>query len=75
MRTINFDYPEGDYVVLANPEIEDDGDEIVLVSLVTGEKKVWNYSTNAWIKIGYAGISLLEGVEEYEAKEEVEYGE
>jgi len=32
-------------------------------------------STKAWIKIGYAGINLLEGEEEYEDNEKLEYGE
>jgi hypothetical protein len=56
-RDINFNYPEGYYQVV---EIEDDDEEIVLVSLLTGARR--RASIHSWIKIGYAG--LLEGEEE-----------
>ena len=57
---INFDYPEGYYVVLTNPDEEG---EIIVESLLTGERRC--DSTKVWIKIGYAGINLLEGEEEF----------
>ena len=50
-----FNYPEGYYQVV---EIEDDGEEIVLVSLVTGERR--RGSIHCWIKIGYAGVLEIE---------------
>ena len=50
-----FNYPEGYYQVI---EIEDDGDEIVLVSLVTGGRRCG--SIHNWIKIGYAGVLEIE---------------
>ena len=56
---INLDYPEGYYVVLTNPDEEG---EIIVESLLTGKRRC--DSTKAWIKIGYAGINLLEGEEE-----------
>ena len=56
---INFDYPEGYYVALTNPDEEG---EIIVESLLTGKRRC--DSTKAWIKIGYAGINLLEGEEE-----------
>ena len=56
---INFDYPEGYYVVLTNPDEEG---EIIVESLLTGNRRC--DSTKVWIKIGYAGINLLEGEEE-----------
>ena len=56
---INFDYPEGYYVALTNPDEEG---EIIVESLLTGKRRC--DSIKAWIKIGYAGINLLEGEEE-----------
>ena len=50
-----FNYPEGYYQVI---EIEDDGNEIVLVSLVTGERRCG--TIHNWIKIGYAGVLEIE---------------
>ena len=54
-RDINFNYPEGYYQVV---EIEDDGEEIVLVSLLTGTRR--HASIHCWIKIGYAGVLEVE---------------
>ena len=48
------------YVVLTNP---DDEGEIIVESLLTGERRC--DSTKVWIKIGYAGVNLLEGEEEF----------
>ena len=56
---INFDYPEGYHIVLTNPDEEG---EIIVESLLTGKRRC--DSTKAWIKIGYAGINILEGEEE-----------
>jgi hypothetical protein len=58
-REIKFNYPEGYYQVI---EVEDDGDEIVLVSLVTGERRCG--SIHCWIKIGYAGVLEIEEKQE-----------
>ena len=54
-RDINFNYPEGYYQVV---EIEDDGEDIVLVSLLTGTRR--HASIHCWIKIGYAGVLEVE---------------
>jgi hypothetical protein len=54
-RDINFNYPEGYYQVV---EIEDDEEEIVLVSLLTGARR--RASIHSWIKIGYAGVLEIE---------------
>ena len=56
---VNFDYPEGYHIVLTNPDEEG---EIIVESLLTGKRRC--DSTKAWIKIGYAGINILEGEEE-----------
>ena len=50
-----FNYPEGYYQVI---EVEDDGDEIVLVSLVTGGRRCGSILN--WIKFGYAGVLEIE---------------
>ena len=56
---INFDYPEGYHLVLSDP---DEDDEILLESLITGERRC--LPAKGWVKIGFAGISLLEPTEE-----------
>ena len=54
-REIKFNYPEGYYQVV---KIEEDWDEIVVVSLSTGARR--RASIHCWIKIGYAGVLEIE---------------